>query len=258
MEKILGTCFLSVIPMRAQASHKAEMISQLLFGETFEILEKQDEWVYIKNTYDDYMGWVEEKQIIYIKALEPETEKVTSAFGVSVVKQDTDNKSILPLGATLPFSENNGLKIGDIPYDTADTNDVVEPQSTAFREEVLRVAKQFIDVPYLWGGRTHFGIDCSGFSQIVYKVFGIKIKRDAWQQAEEGKLVAFLSEAQTGDLAFFDNEEGRITHVGIMINNSLIIHASGRVKIDLIDDYGIFSSDLKQYSHKLRIIKRFI
>src|SRR5690606_26313776 len=107
-------------------------------------------------------------------------------------------------------------------------------------------------------GRTNFGIDCSGFSQIAFKMQGVKINRDASQQAEQGTAVDLLTEAKAGDSSSEHNEEGRITQVGIMLNNNQIIHASGRVKIDMIDDQGIFSSDLKKYSHKLRFIRRYV
>ena len=262
MGNILASTFLTVVPIRAAASHRSEIISQILFGECFEVLEKEDDWVKIKNLYDDYEGWTDEKQIVYLDSEYQKTEhfdiKLSNCFGVAVIKNQTDNKTFLPLGASLPINKQGKVEIAQHIYDLESSHHIIQTDVSTFKEHVLDIAKQFIDVPYLWGGRTHFGIDCSGFSQIVYKVCGIKIKRDAWQQAEQGKLVAFLSQAQTGDLAFFDNEEGKITHVGIMINNNLIIHASGRVKIDLIDDQGIFSSDLKRYSHKLRIIKRYI
>jgi cell wall-associated NlpC family hydrolase len=119
------------------------------------------------------------------------------------------------------------------------------------------IAKQYLNSPYLWGGKTPWGIDCSGFTQMVFKQKNVSIKRDAFQQAEEGEAVAFLAESKMGDLAFFDNEDGKITHVGILLNNETIIHASGKVRIDQIDNYGIMDADSKKYSHKLRFIKRF-
>ena len=113
-------------------------------------------------------------------------------------------------------------------------------------------------MPYLWGGRSPFGIDCSGFMQSVYACIGVKLKRDAYQQAEMGSTIAFLQETKAGDLAFFDNEEGKITHVGMMLDNHTIIHASGKVRVDTIDSYGILNADDHQYSHTLRIIKRIV
>ncbi|MFI5159591.1 MAG: C40 family peptidase, partial [Sphingobacteriales bacterium] len=101
-----------------------------------------------------------------------------------------------------------------------------------------------------------FGIDCSGFVQAVFKLHGTKLKRDASQQAEQGSLIESLEEARLGDLAFFKNADGRVVHVGIMLNNKQIIHASGKVKIDSIDEDGIYSEELKRHTHTLHSIKR--
>jgi cell wall-associated NlpC family hydrolase len=135
---------------------------------------------------------------------------------------------------------------------------VTNTQQTQSASNINYITRQFLNVPYLWGGKTPFGIDCSGFSQIVVRCIGINLHRDAYQQAEQGKVVSFLEEVQTGDLAFFDNEEGRITHVGIMLNSHSIIHASGKVRLDNIDSYGILDAENRNYSHKLRIIKRLL
>ena len=133
-----------------------------------------------------------------------------------------------------------------------------EDQIQGFSEEYIRqAAMKYLDVPYLWGGKSLCGIDCSGFSQQVYRQFGIKLPRDSYQQAEFGEVVGFLLEAKCGDLAFFDNEEGRITHVGIMLSNDQIIHASGKVRIDKIDNQGIINAETGARTHKLRIIKRY-
>jgi hypothetical protein len=262
MQNIFGICLLSVIPVRANPLHISEMTSQLIFGDTFEILEKQDPWVKIKNDFDGYEGWLVEKQIAYtddlfIFKLKKESQFLTSEASTMILKGTLKEPLYLPAGSVLPFFEEGKFSINNDFYQVTSSN-VFIPNKEEFESDVQETAKIFLNAPYLWGGRTHFGIDCSGFSQIVFKMLGIALKRDASLQAEQGKLVDFLTEAKAGDLAFFDNEEGKITHVGIMLNNSQVIHASGRVKIDRIDNQGIFAADQNKYTHKLRIVKRYI
>jgi gamma-D-glutamyl-L-lysine dipeptidyl-peptidase len=140
---------------------------------------------------------------------------------------------------------------------TDETNEVKTELQPFEAENIRQVALQYLDVPYLWGGKSFFGIDCSGFCQQVFRHFGINLPRDAYQQAEKGEVVGFLQEVVCGDLAFFDNEEGRITHVGLMLNTHEIIHASGKVRIDKIDHQGIINSETGVRTHQLRIIKRY-
>ena len=262
MQNSFGICQLSVIPVRNQPSHPSEMISQLLFADTFKILEEEDSWLKIEKADDAYVGWIDKKQVILfdnssLYQLKPSPIFLTSEASTLVLKGVLKEPLYLPAGCTLPFYEDGKSKIGNEIYQVTSSN-IFVPNQEDFESDVQETAKKFLNAPYLWGGRTHSGIDCSGFSQIVFKMLGISLKRDAYQQAEQGKLVDFLTEAKAGDLAFFDNEEGKITHVGIMLNNSQIIHSSGRVKIDRIDNQGIYLTDLQKYSHRLRIIKRYV
>jgi gamma-D-glutamyl-L-lysine dipeptidyl-peptidase len=257
-----GICLLAVVPLRAKPLHASEMISQLIFGDTFEILERHDSWINIKTDYDDYEAWVDEKQIVYIdhliaEKLRLETQYLTKNPANLILKGNQEEQIYLPSGAVLPFLQGEEFLINDETY-RVKPNDVFLPDIRNFHSQIEQITKSFLNAPYLWGGKTHFGIDCSGFSQTVFKLLGIKLKRDASQQAEQGQTVDFLVEAKAGDLAFFDNEEGRITHVGIMLSNSEIIHASGKVKIDRIDNQGIFAADQNKYTHKLRIVKRLV
>lgn len=261
MKNSAAICFLSVIPVRTFPSHSSEMVSQILFGETMQALDKEDYWIKIQLDYDGYTGWVDEKQILYVEEfvsnqINENAQFVSLDVNTLALRGNNKESFYFPAGSTLPFFSEGRCQLGSDFFQVTSSN-VTVPNIEEFETDVQEIAKRFLNVPYLWGGRTHYGIDCSGFSQIVFKMLGIKIKRDASQQAEQGKVVDFLPEAQSGDLAFFDNEEGKITHVGIMLNNSQIIHASGRVKIDVIDNQGIFSNDLKKYTHKLRIIKRY-
>ena len=121
-----------------------------------------------------------------------------------------------------------------------------------------RTAKEFLNAPYLWGGKSFFGVDCSGFTQLVYKVNNVKLPRDAYQQAEVGEALSFVEESQPGDLAFFENAEGRIIHVGIMLDDQKIIHASGKVRIDTLDSTGIFNQEMNKHTHKLRFVKSIL
>jgi hypothetical protein len=248
-----GICNLAVIPLRAEASDRSEQVSQILFGETFEILEWTERWAKVITTNDNYEGWIGRLQLamlghIAYKTLKQDPAPITYRAVTQAWKKPDNSVLYLPVGSSLAFLKGTTCQINNEQFEI-----IGEIGGT---ESFDITAKSFLNTPYLWGGRTHYGIDCSGFTQAVFKLRGIDLKRDAWMQAEQGAVVDFLAEAKLGDLAFFDNAEGKITHVGIMLNNEQIIHASGRVKIDHIDGQGIYSEELKRYTHKLRIIKR--
>jgi len=258
MEQEFGICRVTIAPLRAQGSDKAEIASQLLFGDEVEVLEKVEGWWRVKNLYEGYEGWVDFRQLGGLGAAQqPETAIAYLApAGLQNVLTGADGSSYYLLaGSTLPNYKDGICSIGDQTYQVG-----FEPLKVDFSNpqgNVEEFARFFLNAPYLWGGRTLFGIDCSGFVQIVHKMMGIKLLRDASQQAQEGEVVDFLAAAQLGDVAFFDNAAGNITHVGILLSNKEIIHSSAKVKIDPIDDQGIFNRELNKYTHKLRIIKRF-
>lgn len=251
-----AVCLLPVIPMRADAAHKAEQVSQLIFGDEIDMLERKGDWAFIHNVFDGYEGWVQHRQLSLLN--EPILgDKTFITTKPTLVRVDGEMQSFLiPAGCTLPGFYEGKISIGNQVFHIS--GDVRKAGHENFSDEISSLARSFLHAPYQWGGRTHFGIDCSGFAQIVYKILGLKLPRDAWQQAEKGEVVNFLQEVKAGDLAFFDNEEGRITHVGIMLDNETVIHASASVRIDKMDNQGIYADDLKAYSHKLRIVKRVV
>ncbi len=250
-----GICNLSVVPLRAEPIELSEMVSQILFGETFEVLEWKEKWVQITTHIDNYTGWIGRLQFTTLGHLawqQLQREKPQLSYGpVTQAWKKSDNTILyLPIGSSMAFMEGNTCKIGNEKFE------MLGPKGDI--ESFVITARSFLNAPYLWGGRTHFGIDCSGFTQAVFRLHGININRDASQQAKQGKPVESLQKAKLGDLAFFVNENDKISHVGIIFNTSQIIHASGKVKIDSIDEKGIFSQELKRYTHKLHSIKRFI
>lgn len=258
MEVQYGICRVPVAPLRAEPSDKAEISSQLLFGDHVEILQKTDKWWQVRNTDDGYEGWIDFKQLAPISQtfyadLQQGTYLVPAGYGNTVENQQGDIYLLSP-GSKLPLYADGFCYIGDEKFKVN-----FEPVNTSAGTEmdIISIAKFFQNTSYLWGGKNLFGMDCSGFTQIVFKLNGIQLKRDAWQQAEQGETVDFLQEVKPGDVAFFDNDAGHITHVGIMLSPSEIIHASGKVRIDKIDNQGIYNAELAKYTHKLRIIKRF-
>ncbi|MBW4889691.1 C40 family peptidase [Mucilaginibacter sp. HMF5004] len=247
-----GICNLGMIPLRAEPRHQSEMVSQLLFGETFELLERVDNWVRVVTTFDGYHGWISDLQFAALDGYQLVTGKpsvITNDIITEAVKLSDQSKIYIPFGSSLPFFEDGKCTIGNEEYH-------IELQNHP--NNLVNIARAFLNAPYVWGGRTHAGIDCSGYVQALMRTQGVNLQRDAWQQAGQGNVVDFLQAAQAGDLAFFDNAEGRIIHVGMMLGNDRIIHASGKVKIDRIDNQGIYSDELKKYTHTLRIVKRFL
>ncbi|MEN2401726.1 C40 family peptidase [Flavobacterium sp. MC2016-06] len=253
---MFGICNLAIVPVRSEPSDRSEIVTQLLFGEHIEILERQNQWARIKIQFDDYVGWVDSKQYQVIsEANYKQLSSEAIILNADLIDYITSTDNLLlpiPLGASLSFLNNSEINTSNFDFEGTKTSGI-KPKSN-----LINTAFMYLNAPYLWGGKTPFGIDCSGFTQMVYKLNGYKIHRDASQQALEGEPLSFIEECEPGDLAFFDNEEGNITHVGIIMDNNYIIHASGKVRIDRLDHTGIYNPEINKHTHKLRVIKRII
>ncbi|MEO6220376.1 MAG: C40 family peptidase [Ginsengibacter sp.] len=225
-------------PVRRKPMHRKEMINQLLFGEMVQVIKtKGDLWVKIRSLHDEYEGWMTHAMLQIVNkdgANNPIAFVTTDLLSTVFIG---DKKIHVPCGSSLPFFENGNGMLGDTQYNF--NGDYCKRSEQQPGIEILnKLTADWLNVPYLWGGRTPLGIDCSGFVQIIYKLLGIDLPRDAWQQAQEGKPVKNFGDSQPGDLAFFDNKED-IVHVGILLGDGKIIHCSGKVRIDNIDKKGI-------------------
>lgn len=249
----------SVLPVRSEASEKSEMVTQLLFGEICEVDETAESFIRIKNTEDAYTGWADKKMLTQISAEEYHGLNTSNVFRVSMPVADVfclSDKTMyrLSAGSFLPNYnvETSKFGVGNTLFQIHPDFVTYLPHSS--KDSILSTAKVLLNTPYLWGGKTVMGIDCSGFVQLVFSLNGFKLSRDASQQAKEGLEISF-SNALEGDLFFF-GKENKITHVGIYAGDGRIIHASGRVKINTVDITGIYCDEISEYTHFLSLIRR--
>lgn len=240
------------------------MCTQILLGEHYEIQEETEKWARIRLHYDAYEGWIDRKMISELdaneyKELSEKQQAVTSAV-FNIVQQVNHYRNFLIVGgSTLPHYDENAsiFSIAGTSYQL-EGNAVINREVNDPRNKIITAALNYFNAPYQWGGRTPLGIDCSGLTQIAYKISGIRIPRDASQQATLGEHFSFIEEALPGDLAFFDNDNGDIVHVGIIWDKNKIIHSSGKVRIDNLDHAGIYNIETKRYTHQLRLLKRIV
>ncbi len=246
-----GVCNLGIVPIRLEPTDTSEMVTQALYGDFFKVLEQRKKWSRIRFAYDKYEGWIDNKQYVEIEE-DQYVQLVNSDIALSknliqFVSDDADSIYPIPLGSDL-----NCL---DILKQKFEGNMITEKSE---KSKIIDTSFLYLNTPYLWGGKSPFGIDCSGFTQMVYKLNGYQLLRDASQQATQGAALSFIEESEPGDLAFFDNADGNIIHVGIIMKDNYIIHAHGKVRIDRLDHSGIYNIDKKMHTHRLRVIKKII
>lgn len=250
-------CFVPNNPLRVDHDECSEMLTELLFGEACTVTESWGNWSKIINKAEGYVGWVTTKMLTevskeYFDAYEPAEQRVLTTLFSQAVNETTGEKMLLTGGSLLPEYQEDGtfrVKNDRFRINPADAQPLTE--------SLLDTALRFLNTPYLWGGKNAMGMDCSGLTQVVMRMHGIHILRNASHQVTQGELVSFLSDAQPGDLAFFDHADGKISHVGMVAEKGYIIHCSGSVHIDKLDDQGIYSKELNKYTHDLRLIKRY-
>ena len=247
-----GICPLSVVPVRSVADDCSELITQLLYGDHFKIIDTRKFYSKIRIAYDNCEGWINNQQLHLIT--EEEYNRINEVkphkFSSDLVSFITTSDEILvPLviGSTI-----ENAQLLQHKYEGHYIEQIID------KNEIINIALLYLNAPFLSGGKTPFGIDCSGLTQMIYKINGYHLLRTAAQQATQGEPLSFIEESEPGDLAFFDNNDGVIDHVGIIMQNNYVIHSSGKVRIDRIDHTGIFNAELKSYTHKLRVIKKII
>ncbi|MCF8302311.1 MAG: C40 family peptidase [Bacteroidales bacterium] len=256
-----AVCSLNIVPVRSDPSEKAEMSSQWLFGELAEVISEFRDWLEIKMQDDSYTGWIDRKQATIISPAQFDELKHLPAMitidPVSTVLNAYNRYyTYLPAGSILRNTTDHSF---EFPDEKLTCTGAIKPlKSKAKTEEVVERSFGFLNAGYLWGGKTVFGMDCSGYMQALFKTAGIMLKRDASEQVKQGEAINLVEEARAGDLLFFDNPEGKIVHIGMHIGHNKIIHASGKVRIDFIDHQGIYNRQLKKYTHNLRVIKRIV
>ncbi len=252
-----GICALTLAPLRAEASDRSEMVSELLFGDLYTVLEKRKNWLRIKLDFDGYEGWLGDKQHHHLTSQKftnlKNSPQVYASDTVGMLAWPELNlHQLIVEGSTLYQKQANHITWQgvEIPF----AGQLLSGLKT--KSEMLDIAFTYLNAPYVWGGRSPFGIDCSGFTQMVYKLCGYPLPRDAKDQALRGEALSFIEESEPGDLAFFDNAEGNIVHVGIVLANNYIIHASGKVRLDRLDQHGIYNAEERAHTHRLRVIKK--
>lgn len=253
MERFI--CTNVFVPLRSAPAHQSEMLSQILFGEKYHIIDKSGSWIKVVTTYDNYKGWIDSSHIQHTPDHESSTGHILNR-SLECKKEDS-SKIVLEAGCEIynPDFNNKTFTLGENIYTSVSEFD---ESLITVNDIIADTALRFLNSPYLWGGRIPSGLDCSGFTQLVYKIHNIAIGRDSSKQAEAGQLIDFIDDTLPGDLVFFDDERGRISHSGMILSKRNVIHASGSVRIDLIDHQGIFKPEIKGYSHKLRTIRRII
>lgn len=259
-----GICHLAQAPLRDTISHSSEMISQVLFGDLVELKDKYQNWHKVETLFDGYEGWLDEKQFLPLtqedyEACKADRSLVFSSGFVSEVERNTDHAVFrIGMGCRLPLFHEGSFKIGNLEYSYKSPIWEVPDTVESKRKTILERGNLLLNTPYLWGGKSAFGLDCSGFTQLVFRTCGIALLRDASRQAGQGSLINLIDEAQAGDLLFFDDENEQIVHVGIYTGNGHILHASGSVRIDPVDHEGIYRQEIGTYSHHLRLIRRML
>jgi hypothetical protein len=246
-------CVSSVVPLRSGPSHNSEMISQILLGERFSIVDKAGDWTKIRMFFDDSYGWVDNEHFIFQEHSVLGKSTILT-LGIRAYREDGSGITIYCGSEVYEISaDNKNFRVGNDLYRVENPVPFIPPENN-----LASTAAIYLNAPYLWGGRTGHGIDCSGLTQLVYKMHGKSIPRNSYEQVEKGETINLLSDAIAGDLLFFDNDSGHITHVAMMYDPEHVIHASGSVRIDPIDHQGIYKVEIKGYSHKLRLIKRYL
>lgn len=249
----LFICTNTYIPLRKGPSHRSEMVSQVLFGERFAITDRLPDWVKIETLFDAYSGWINSLHGGYA-AWDEGSIGIITANEIRCIKKDDGSLMTIYPGSEL-FGITDDLSSFTFARQTCHLEGsqipMLKPDSS-----ITSSALQFLNSPYLYGGRTPAGIDCSGLVQAVFKIHGTALPRDAAKQAELGDTVNFLSDARPGDVLFFSRNNDEISHTGILVDNETVIHAYGMVRADRIDHHGIWSEEKASYTHMLRLIKR--